>query len=48
MMSLKEMGQELGGVSGERINQVHKKVQIELKQNKQLEGRIEKIMESLT
>ena len=47
MVSLKEMGQELGGVSGERINQVHKKVQIELKQNKQLEERIEKIMESL-
>ena len=46
--SLKEMGQELGGVSGERINQVHKKVQIELKQNKQLEERVGKIMESIT
>lgn len=47
-MSLKEMGQELGGVSGERITQVHKKVQMELKQNKQLEGRIKRITESLT
>ncbi len=47
-MSLDEMGQELGGISGERITQVHKRVQMELKQSRQLEGLMKRIIESLT
>jgi putative transposase len=42
--SLREMGQGLGGITGEQITQVHKLVQTKIKKDNQLNLRIERII----
>jgi REP element-mobilizing transposase RayT len=46
-MSMKEMGDELGGISGERVSQVHKVIQERIHRDKKLARRVKKIIARL-
>jgi len=44
---MKEMGDELGGISGERVSQVHKVIQERIHRDKKLARRVKKIIARL-
>lgn len=46
-MSMKEMGDELGGISGEQVSQVHKIMQGRIRREKNLAQRIKRIISNL-
>ena len=46
-MSTREMGTDLGGISGEQVSQVHKVMQARIKQERKLAKRVEKIISRL-
>ena len=46
-MSTREMGTDLGGISGEQVSQVHKVIQARIKQERKLAKRVEKIISRL-
>jgi len=46
-MSTREMGTDLGGISGEQVSQVYKVMQTRIKQERKLAKRVEKIISRL-
>jgi len=46
--SLREMGQELGKISGEQITQVHKLIQKRLKKESRLKLRIKRVVKAIS
>ena len=43
-MSTREMGVDLGGISGEQVSQVHKVMQARIKHERKLAKRVDKII----